>query len=101
MQAAIDDLWMYTGELFESDEIDQAIAGEGLGRISRRCTSPGSASRDDGRGGDADPAAAGMGAAGGKASIPSISATSWPISSSCSGPIPTRHGEEPDAATAA
>ncbi|MFL5028176.1 MAG: 1,2-phenylacetyl-CoA epoxidase subunit PaaC [Microvirga sp.] len=31
MQSAIDDLWMYTGELFESDEIDQAMAGEGLG----------------------------------------------------------------------
>ncbi len=30
MQTAIDDLWMYTGELFESDEIDQAMAGEGL-----------------------------------------------------------------------
>jgi ring-1,2-phenylacetyl-CoA epoxidase subunit PaaC len=31
MQTAMDDLWMYTGELFESDEIDQAIAQEGLG----------------------------------------------------------------------
>jgi ring-1,2-phenylacetyl-CoA epoxidase subunit PaaC len=31
MQTAIEDLWMYTGELFESDEIDQAMAGEGLG----------------------------------------------------------------------
>ena len=31
MQAAIDDLWMYTGELFESDEVDQAMAREGLG----------------------------------------------------------------------
>lgn len=31
MQAAIDDLWMYTGELFESDEVDQAMARDGLG----------------------------------------------------------------------
>jgi ring-1,2-phenylacetyl-CoA epoxidase subunit PaaC len=31
MQTAIDDLWMYTGEMFESDEIDQAMAQEGLG----------------------------------------------------------------------
>ncbi|MBB3017350.1 ring-1,2-phenylacetyl-CoA epoxidase subunit PaaC [Microvirga lupini] len=31
MQAAIDDLWMYTGELFESDEVDQAMVREGLG----------------------------------------------------------------------
>ena len=26
MQTAIDDLWMYTGELFEADAIDRAIA---------------------------------------------------------------------------
>jgi len=31
MQAAIDDLWMYTGELFESDEVDRAMVDEGLG----------------------------------------------------------------------
>jgi ring-1,2-phenylacetyl-CoA epoxidase subunit PaaC len=31
MQTAIDDLWMYTGELFESDEIDQAMVQDGLG----------------------------------------------------------------------
>ncbi|MEE1655415.1 1,2-phenylacetyl-CoA epoxidase subunit PaaC [Microvirga sp. CF3062] len=31
MQTAIDDLWMYTGEMFESDEVDQAIALAGLG----------------------------------------------------------------------
>jgi ring-1,2-phenylacetyl-CoA epoxidase subunit PaaC len=31
MQTAIDDLWMYTGELFESDEIDRAMVQESLG----------------------------------------------------------------------
>lgn len=31
MQAAIDDLWMFTGELFESDEIDRAMIQEGFG----------------------------------------------------------------------
>ncbi len=31
MQAAIDDLWMYTGELFEADAVDQAMVREGLG----------------------------------------------------------------------
>jgi ring-1,2-phenylacetyl-CoA epoxidase subunit PaaC len=31
MQTAIDDLWMYTGELFESDEVDQTMVREGLG----------------------------------------------------------------------
>jgi ring-1,2-phenylacetyl-CoA epoxidase subunit PaaC len=31
MQAAIDDLWMYTGEMFESDEVDQAMVRDGIG----------------------------------------------------------------------
>jgi len=31
MQAAIDDLWMYTGELFEADEIDRTMIQAGLG----------------------------------------------------------------------
>ncbi|MFC1460363.1 1,2-phenylacetyl-CoA epoxidase subunit PaaC [Microvirga arabica] len=31
MQAAIDDLWMYTGEMFESDEVEQAMMREGTG----------------------------------------------------------------------
>src|SRR5207249_2973456 len=29
MQDAIDDLWMYTGELFENDAVDQALANDG------------------------------------------------------------------------
>jgi ring-1,2-phenylacetyl-CoA epoxidase subunit PaaC len=31
MQAAIDDLWMYTGELFEADEVDRLMAETGIG----------------------------------------------------------------------
>ncbi|MCX7892272.1 MAG: phenylacetate-CoA oxygenase subunit PaaC [Burkholderiales bacterium] len=31
MQAAIDDLWMYTGELFEGDAVDQAMVEAGVG----------------------------------------------------------------------
>ena len=31
MQAAIDDLWMYTGELFEVDDTERALGGEGIG----------------------------------------------------------------------
>ena len=31
MQAAIDDLWMYTGEMFDPDEIDTALAEDGIG----------------------------------------------------------------------
>jgi len=31
MQKALDDLWMYTGELFEMDDIDLAIAKDGIG----------------------------------------------------------------------
>ncbi|HTN65812.1 MAG TPA: 1,2-phenylacetyl-CoA epoxidase subunit PaaC [Burkholderiaceae bacterium] len=30
MQAALDDLWMYTGEMFEGDEIDRAMAEQGI-----------------------------------------------------------------------
>jgi ring-1,2-phenylacetyl-CoA epoxidase subunit PaaC len=31
MQTALDDLWMYTGELFETDEVDQAMIRSGMG----------------------------------------------------------------------
>ncbi len=31
MQKALDDLWMYTGELFTPDEIDRVMAEEGIG----------------------------------------------------------------------
>lgn len=31
MQQAIDDLWMYTGEMFEMDELDEAMAESGIG----------------------------------------------------------------------
>lgn len=31
MQTAVDDLWMYTGELFEADEVEREIAERGLG----------------------------------------------------------------------
>ena len=31
MQAAIDDLWMYTGEMFEPDEMERALAEDGIG----------------------------------------------------------------------
>jgi len=30
MQAAVDDLWMYTGELFEVDGVDEALLSEGV-----------------------------------------------------------------------
>jgi ring-1,2-phenylacetyl-CoA epoxidase subunit PaaC len=29
-QAAVDDLWRYTGELFESDDVEQALAADGV-----------------------------------------------------------------------
>jgi ring-1,2-phenylacetyl-CoA epoxidase subunit PaaC len=31
MQAAVDDLWMYTGELFQPDEVDHSMAAQGFG----------------------------------------------------------------------
>jgi ring-1,2-phenylacetyl-CoA epoxidase subunit PaaC len=30
MQAAIDDLWMFTGELFETDAVDAALVEDGV-----------------------------------------------------------------------
>lgn len=36
MQAAIDDVWMYTGELFESDEVDTAMIAAGIGADASR-----------------------------------------------------------------
>jgi ring-1,2-phenylacetyl-CoA epoxidase subunit PaaC len=30
MQEAIDDLWMYTGELFEMDTVDRALLAKGI-----------------------------------------------------------------------
>ncbi len=29
-QAALDDIWRYTGEMFESDEVEQALVAEGI-----------------------------------------------------------------------
>jgi len=40
MQAAIDDLWMYTGELFESDDIDRALIDEGIAFDAERLAEP-------------------------------------------------------------
>jgi ring-1,2-phenylacetyl-CoA epoxidase subunit PaaC len=40
MQAAIDDLWMYTGEMFELDETERALAGEGIGCDVRLLAEP-------------------------------------------------------------
>jgi ring-1,2-phenylacetyl-CoA epoxidase subunit PaaC len=31
MQAGIDDLWFYTGEMFESDAVDNAVVAQGIG----------------------------------------------------------------------
>jgi ring-1,2-phenylacetyl-CoA epoxidase subunit PaaC len=31
MQAGIDDLWFYTGEMFERDAVDEAMVGMGIG----------------------------------------------------------------------
>jgi ring-1,2-phenylacetyl-CoA epoxidase subunit PaaC len=30
MQAALDELWMYTGEMFEVDEVDELMAARGV-----------------------------------------------------------------------
>jgi ring-1,2-phenylacetyl-CoA epoxidase subunit PaaC len=40
MQSAIDDLWMYTGEMFEADETDAVLAGEGVACDPRALAAP-------------------------------------------------------------
>jgi len=40
MQAAIDELWMYTGEMFESDSTDQALAAKAIGRDASVLAAP-------------------------------------------------------------
>jgi ring-1,2-phenylacetyl-CoA epoxidase subunit PaaC len=35
-QAALDELWRYTGEMFLTDELDEAVIGEGLGADPRQ-----------------------------------------------------------------
>lgn len=40
MQVAIDDLWMYTGEMFDADETELALAAEGVGCDVRALAAP-------------------------------------------------------------
>ena len=40
MQAAVDDLWMYTGELFEMDALDEEIVRRGIGADLRALREP-------------------------------------------------------------
>jgi ring-1,2-phenylacetyl-CoA epoxidase subunit PaaC len=40
MQSAIDDLWMYTGEMFEADETEIVLAGDGVGCDVRALAPP-------------------------------------------------------------
>ncbi len=40
MQAAIDDLWMYTGEMFEPDDTERALLEDGIGCDVRRLLDP-------------------------------------------------------------
>ena len=43
MQAAIDDLWTYTGELFDADETEAVLAAEGIACNPRALEAPGRA----------------------------------------------------------
>jgi ring-1,2-phenylacetyl-CoA epoxidase subunit PaaC len=40
MQAAVDDLWMYTGEMFDADEVEVALTGEGIACDVRALEAP-------------------------------------------------------------
>ena len=40
VQAAVNDLWMYTGEMFADDEVDEAMAAQGIAPApAKRCAS--------------------------------------------------------------
>lgn len=46
MQAGIDELWMYTGELFETDEVDRAMIAAGIGADPAPLSAPWNATLD-------------------------------------------------------
>ena len=100
MQAAIDVLWMYTGEMFAVDAIDEALIGAGIAADPRVLETSWRAHVDaDLRRGDARarrPAAscrAPPDAAGGRACTPSISGTCCRRCSTCSARIRRRDGD--------
>ncbi len=95
-QAALDELWPYAGELFESDAVEQALIAEGIA-VDPASLRAGMGEDDAGghRRGDARarPRRNGCRAAAAAAGIPSISAICWRRCSSCSAHIPERPGE--------
>ena len=102
MQAALDLLWPYAGEMFLGDAVDAELAAAGIAPApeSLRPAWDAHVGRDARRrDADAGPRAASCRRAASAASIPSISASSWPRCSSCSAPIPARAGERTMAET--
>ena len=101
MQAALDDLWTYTGEMFAADAvepqlIDAGIAADAAGaarrrgaRRSTRVLAEATLAHARGRRG----CRAATGAAAGRACTPSTSGTCSPRCSSCSAPIRARAGD--------
>ena len=103
MQAAVDDLWPYTHELFETD---RAACSGSRRPASRSCPDRGPLARAGGRrAGQAtlDRAGRRLGpdAAGGRAGTPSTCPTCSPRCRCCTGPTRGRHGEPGLTGTAA
>ena len=101
MQRALDDLWMYTGEMFAADAVELALVEAGIARRSRaRCATPWLAAVARGaRRGDARAAAPASGCRAQRArrqagrAHRASRATCWPRCSSCSAPIRARSGD--------
>ena len=97
MQAALDALWPYTGEMFLADDKDAEVAAAGIAPdpASLRPAWEATVARRADRGDADDPRErASPTRAASAASTPSISATSSPTCSSCSAPIPAPPGED-------
>ena len=94
--AALDELWMYTGELFEMDEGERALVAAGIA-VDRAAIRPvmGRDHRSRARRGDAEASRRPLDAERRPqpAGTASTWATCWPRCRCCTAPIPARRGE--------
>ena len=97
MQAALEELWPYTGELFLTDDTDRALAEAGVAPPPDSLKPKWEATvHSVAAGGDAEAAGERLRAQGRQARRPYRASrlTFWPTCSSCSAPIPARTGED-------
>jgi ring-1,2-phenylacetyl-CoA epoxidase subunit PaaC len=88
-QAAVNDLWMYSGEMFAYDAIDEAMVGQGVAPAAEGLRAAWPKRRSPCR-----QRTPGCKRAARRAATASTWATCWPRCSSCSAPIPEPSGNE-------